>query len=353
MIKRELFDTMPCGSEVYAYTLSNDSIVSARIIDFGCTVVNLWVKDKNGDVADVVCGFDNINGYLNAGGYQGAVIGRTANRITGGKFTLDGVEYTLYCNDGDNSLHGGEVGFNKRMWHVTEIDDASEPSIELTYISPDMEENYPGTMIVKVTYTLTTEGGLKLRYQATTDKTTIINMTNHSYFNLAGYNSGTIEDHIMWINADSINEIDGNIIPSGKIIDVTDTPYDFRVEKAIGKDFNSTPDMLKQGGGYDNNYIFNDYDYDQIKLNASVKDPKSGRVMKVYTNQPCVGIYTSNMIDPGDIPFKGGVAQRKWCAVCFETQKMPDSINHSNFTDTVLRPGEVYDYTTIYSFENS
>lgn len=352
MIKKELFGTMPCGCEVYAYTLSNDSIVSTRIIDFGGTVVNLWVKDKDGNVADVVCGFDNIDGYLNAGGYQGAIIGRIANRIKDSKYTLNGVEYSLFPNDGKNSAHGGEIGFNKRMWHVTELDSDTDPAIELTYVSPDMEENYPGTLTVKVTYTLTSEGGIKMRYQATTDKDTIINLTNHSYFNLAGYEKGTIEDQIMWIDADTRNEHDYELIPTGKILDVTGTPYDFRVEKPIGRDFNSDPDMDKQSGGYDNNFIFNNYDYNNIKLCASLKEPVSGRMMKVYTNQPCVGIYTSNMINPDDIPFKGGVPQRKWCAVCFETQKMPDSINHPGFTDTVLKPGEVYDYTTVYAFEN-
>ena len=351
MIKKELFGKLPDGREVYAYTLSNDTIVSARIIDFGGTVVNLWVKDKNGVTADVICGFDDIDGYLNAGGYQGAIIGRVCNRISGCKYTLDGVEYKVFANDGRNSAHGGEIGFNKRLWAVTEKDSATEPAIELTYVSPDMEENYPGTLTVKVTYSLTADGGLSMNYKATTDKNTIVNLTNHNYYNLGGYDSGTIKNHIMWIDSDLINDQDYELIPTGDFAEVEGTVYDFRTPKAIGKDFGDAS-LDRQSGGYDNNYIINHADQDLIKLAASVTDPVSGRKMDVYTNQPCVQIYTSNMINEDDIPFKGGVKQRKNCAVCFETQKMPDSINHPGFTDIVLRPGELYDFTTIYKFLN-
>ncbi len=351
MIKKELFGKLPDGREVYAYTLSNDTIVSARIIDFGGTVVNLWVKDKNGDVADVICGFDDIDGYLNAGGYQGAIIGRVCNRISGCKYTLDGVEYEVFANDGRNSAHGGEIGFIKRLWDVVEKDSSTEPAIELTYVSPDMEENYPGTLTVKVTYSLTADGGLSMAYKATTDKNTIVNLTNHNYYNLGGYDSGTINDQIMWVDSDLINDQDYELIPTGDFAEVEGTVYDFRTPKAIGKDFGD-PSLDRQSGGYDNNYIINNYDQNVIKKAASLVDPRSGRKMDVYTNQPCVQVYTSNMINEDDLPFKGGVKQLKNCAVCFETQKMPDSINHPGFTDIVLRPGELYDFTTIYKFSN-
>lgn len=349
-IEVKLFDKLSDGTEVTAYTLSNSTGVSARIIDFGCTIVNLWVKDKNGNTADVVCGYDDMYGYMNAGGYQGAIIGRVTNRIKNGKFTLDGVEYSIFTNDGPNSAHGGKIGFNKRMWKTEILSDGDEPEIAMTYLSPDMEENYPGNLSVKTVYKLTADGGLSIRYIATTDKATVINLTNHSYFNLAGYGSGTIKDQIMWIDADRILEHDAELIPSGNFIDVEGTAYDFRQPKPIGRDFDSEPSMALQHGGYDNNFIFNNTDGKTVKLLASLEEPVSGRKMEVWTNQPCVGVYTSNMINEEDIPFKGGVGQLKNCAVCFETQKMPDAINHPNFDNTVLRPGEVYDYTTVYKF---
>ena len=351
MIKKELFGTLPDGNEVKAYTLSNNTVVSARIIDFGGTVVNLWVKDKNGKNADVVCGFDDIEGYLSAGGYYGATIGRVCNRISNSEFELDGVKYKLYANDGKNSLHGGKIGFNKKMWSVEEIDSTTEPAIVLTYDSPDMEENYPGNLKVSVTYSLTEDGGLSISYKATTDKNTIINLTNHSYFNLSGYDSGTINDQIMWIDADYINDSDYELIPTGKFTPVEGTVYDFRTPKPIGQDFGD-PSLKRQNGGYDNNYIINDYDYNKIKLAAKLTDPKYGRTMEVWTNQPCVQIYTTNSVDENAVQFKNSVAQILNCAVCFETQKMPDSINHDGFTDIVLHPGEVYDYTSIYKFYN-
>ena len=351
MIKKELFGKLSDGRDVYAYTLSNNTIVSVRIINYGGIVVNLWVEDKNGKAADVVCGFDDIDSYIKAGGYYGAIVGRTCNRIANCKYSLDGVEYTLFANDGNNSLHGGEVGFNEKIWTVVEKDDTTEPEIEMTYVSPDMEENYPGTLTVKVIYSLTSDGGLSIRYEATTDKRTIVNLTNHSYFNLAGYDSGKINGQIMWIDADQINEIDNELIPTGKFLPVEGTVYDFRTPKPIGCDFND-PSLSKQNGGYDNNYIINDNDPKKVKLAASLREPASGRRMEVWTNQPCVQIYTTNSVDEDAIPFKNFVKPILNCAVCFETQKMPDSINHKEFTDITLAPGEVYDYTTVYKFSN-
>lgn len=351
-IEIKSFGNLPDGREVTAYTLSNNTGVSARILNYGCIITNLWVKDNNGNIADVVCGYDDLDGYLNGGGYQGAIVGRVANRIKNGKFTLDGVDYTLAINDAPrpNSLHGGYVGFDKKIWSANVISDGDEPEIEFAYLSPDMEENYPGNLSIKCIYKLTANAGLVIRYVATTDKATIINITNHSYFNLAGYNSGTVKDQILWLDADRILESDENLNPTGNFIDISGTAYDFRVAKAIGRDFNSEPSMDKQNGGYDNNFIFINSDCKTIKLRATLEDPASGRKMEMYTNQPCVGVYTANMIDEDDPAFKGGVAQIRNCAVCLETQKMPDAINHPGFDNTILRPGETYDFTTEYRF---
>lgn len=350
MITKKSFGFLADGTEVFSYILSNESGVSAEIADFGGTIVRLLVNDKNGNPVDVVCGFDNVDGYLTAGGYQGALIGRVCNRIHDCKYTLNGVEYTLFANDGNNSAHGGEIGFNKRVWEVIDTVDGAEPALVLRYVSPDMEENYPGTLTTIVTYTLVKEGGISIRYEATTDKDTIINLTNHAYFNLAGCGNGTIKDQIMWIDADKINEQDFELIPTGNFINVKGTAYDFNEPKAIGRDFNSEPSMDIQHGGYDNNFIINNYN-GEIKLCATLEEKNNGIKMNVLTNQPCVQIYTSNMINEEDIPFKGNKPQKKNCAVCFETQHMPDSINHPNFTNTVLKPGEKYDFTTIYTFD--
>ena len=349
MIIKEPFGVAPNGSHVYAYTLENDTGVSARITNFGGTIINIWVTDKNGERRDVVCGFDDLEGYLKADGYQGALIGRVTNRIRHAAFTLDGVEYKLCPNFGDYTAHGGKVGFNKRVWGARAID-GEEPALILTYVSPDMEEGYPGTLTVTVTYQLTKEGGLSLHYEAVTDKKTIVNLTNHAYFKLEGYAAGSVAEQIMWIDADRINVHDADIIPTGDFRAVAGTPYDFTVPKAIGRDFDSDPDMDKQAGGYDNNFIFNDYD-GVLRLRATLASPVSGIKMNVYTDQPCIGIYTANMLNPEDVPFKGGVIQTPRGAVCFETQKMPDAINHPDFTDTTLSPGDVYDYTTVFQFE--
>lgn len=348
MIIKEPFGRTPNGSEVFAYTMENGSGVRARITNFGGTVINLWVDAADGKARDVVCGYDSIDGYLNADGYQGAIIGRVTNRISNSKFTLDGVEYPLYPNCGTFTAHGGKIGFNKRVWGAKAID-SREPELVLTYVSPDMEEGYPGTLTVTVTYKLTYDGGLSVHYEAYSDKKTIINLTNHSYFNLEGYDSGSVADHTVWIDADTMNEQDSDIIPTGKIIEVKGTPYDFTVPKKLGRDFDSDPDMDKQMGGYDNNFIFNSYD-GTLKKRCSASAPVSGITMDVYTDQPCVGMYTSNMMNPDDIPFKGGIKQKCRCAVCFETQKMPDAVNNPDFTDTTLNFGQTYEHTTVFKF---
>ena len=348
-IVKSLFDKCPCGADIYAYTLSNKSGTSVRILNLGGILNSIWVKDKNGEAADVICGFDSVNGYLTSGGYQGALIGRYGNRIADGRFTLDGVTYDLYKNNGKNHLHGGEHGFNSKIWSVIESGTEEEPALILTYVSPDGEENYPGTLTVTVIYTLTAKGGLSIRYLAMTDKATILNLTNHSYFNLSGYQNGDIGSHTLWMDADCINGLREGLIPDGNILSVEGTPYDFRKEKSVGEALAADHPMIKEFNGFDNNFIFAGYN-GLMKLRATLKHPASGRKMDVYTNQPGVQLYTANMINEKDPPFKGNVPQTKHCALCLETQAMPDSINHPGFTNVVLRPGEVYDYTTVYEF---
>lgn len=349
MITKQSFGKTPEGREVFTYALDNGSGVIPVISDFGGTVVNIFVNDKDGNKIDVVCGFDNVDGYLTAYGYQGATVGRVGNRIKNSKYTLDGVEYTLFANDGAHSAHGGKIGFNKRIWDVVDVVDGEEPTLVLRYFSPDMEENFPGNLTTVTTYKLTRDGGLSIRYEAETDKNTIINLLNHSYFNLSGCGVGTIKDHTLWIDADKINEQDSEYIPTGNFINVAGGAFDFNTPKKIGRDFNTDPSMNVMFGGYDNNYIINNYD-GTVKLVASLEHPDNGIKLEVYTNQPCMQLYTANLIVENDIPFKGGRPQRKHCAVCFETQHMPDAIHHPNFTNTVLKPGEKYDYTTVYKF---
>ncbi len=351
MITKKHFGVLPNGEEVVAYTLTNGSILSYTVLNYGGIVKNILVEDKNGRPVDVVGGYDELEGYLTASGYQGALIGRTGNRISRGRFVLDGRIYHLYCNDGENSLHGGQYGFNTKIWSVEESGTEEEPALVLRYTSPDGEENYPGTLQVKVTYTLTGSAGMKIRYEAETDKATIVNLTNHSYFNLRGFDGSTVDEYLLWLDADAINSVDQELIPDGNLLSVSDTDYDFRRERPLGDGFVSSDRMLKLFGGYDHNFVFQNRD-GSVKKRATLRDPKTGFGLTMFTDQPCVQIYTGNMVNPADHPFKKGVTQYRHCAVCMETQAMPDAINHPKFTDTVLRPGEKYDTTTIYEFES-
>ncbi len=346
-IEKKLFGKLACGKEVFEYTIRNASGAEVSFIEYGGTLTRISVPDRNGRFSDVICGYDSIEDYVKADGYQGALIGRVGNRIGKAKFTLDGKEYALYDNDGANHLHGGKEGFDKRMWGVREID---KNSAELTYTSPDGEEGYPGTLDVKVTYTFSDDNALSIRYEAQTDKRTVVNLTNHAYFNLGGYASGSVLDHILWLDADTFISTDGELIPDGEIASVEGTPFDFRVAKTLRKDFGADCDALKKAGGYDHCLNFCGGESEDIKLRGELYDEKTGRVMKVYTNQPSVQLYSGNFLGNTEHPFKGGYKQGKQNALCLETQKMPDGINHKNFTDTVLSPGEKYDYTTVYAF---
>ena len=349
MIKIERFGKMPDGSTVYAYTLSNAFGANVKVISLGATLVSIKVPDSKGELADVICGYDDVDSYLNNSGYQGAIIGRFGNRIENSSFTLDGVEYKLYNNEGNNHLHGGKEGFDKKLWDAKYWEIGATSYLEMSYLSKDMEEGYPGNLMVKVLYSFDNYNILTLNYKATTDKKTVVNLTNHAYFNMGGYNSSNIEKHLLWLDADKISEIDEKLIPTGNELFVENTPFDFRTEKRIGKDINADNTILAYGQGYDHNYILNNGG--EIKHIATLTDPISGRAMKVYTNQPCIQIYTANCINESESPFKGNSPQKKRCAICMETQHAPNSPNISKFPSCELKPGELYDYTTVFKFE--
>ena len=348
-IKKKLFGVLADGREVYSYTLRNSNGMKVKILSYGGVIAQIKVPDKNGCFTDVVGGYDCLDSYVNADGYQGALIGRWGNRIAKGKFTLEGKDYSLFINNGENHLHGGEFGFNAKVWDVTEKDGA-EPELVLHILSPDGDEGYPGNLDLTVTYKLSCENGLSIRYVATTDKTTVVNLTNHAYFNLSGYASGSIHPLILWMDADTYLPTDEGLIPTGEIRPVDGTPFDFRTPKAVGTDINADDEDLKIAGGYDHCFNFAGGKTDEPVKRAELYDPSSGRVMEVYTNQPCVQFYSGNFLNNEKFPFKGGYKQSLQTLMCLETQHMPDSVNHDNFTNCVLKPGEVYDFTTEYRF---
>ena len=348
-IEKSLFGELSDGREVYAYTLKNKNGMSVKLLTYGGAIAELRVPDRNGCFSDVVGGYDCLESYVGGDGYQGALIGRFGNRINKGKFTLEGVEYSLFINNNDNHLHGGEFGFNTKVWDAKPID-CEEPSLVLHTTSADGEESYPGNLDVTVTYTLTNENGLVLRYEATTDKATPINLTNHCYFNIGGYASGSVHSHELMLDADTFLPTDERLIPTGELKAVDGTAFDFRTPKAIGRDIHTDCDEINFAGGYDHCFNFVGGKTEKPVKRAELYDGVSGRVMSVYTNQPCVQFYTGNFLKNEAYPFKGGYRQCPQTFLCLETQHMPDSINHDNFTDCVLRPGDKYDFTTEYRF---
>ena len=341
----------PDGEQVDLYTLTNKNGVEAAITTYGGAVVSLKVPDRNGKLGDVVLGFDSIDGYVEGKSYFGAIVGRYGNRIGHAQFTLDGKTYTLAKNNGENSLHGGTKGFNKVVWKAREIPAKDGQALELTYLSKDGEEGFPGNLKVRVVYTLTDSNELKIEYSATTDKKTVVNLTNHSYFNLAGVGPGMgdILGHALMIEADKFTPVDSGLIPTGELRDVAGTPFDFRQPTAIGARINSDDEQIKLGGGYDHNFVLRRKPGDPISLAARAEEPKTGRVMEVWTTEPGVQFYTGNFLD-GSAHGKGGVAYTKRSAFCLETQHFPDSPNQPKFPSVVLNPGERYHTTTIYKF---
>ena len=348
-ITKELFG-IHRGCEVYKYTLTNANGMSVVISNFGATILNINVPDKVGELADVIGGYDDLQSYIEADGYQGAIIGRVGNRICRGQFTLDGVDYNMFINNGPNHLHGGKEGFDKKIWQVLSLNDDAEPSVKLFLLSKDKDEGYPGNLSVTITYTLTDDNSIAIHYEATTDKRTIINLTNHAYFNLGGYNSGKIYEHVLWLDADTYLPTDETLIPTGEIKSVQGTPFDFRLPKMIGRDIHLHDRDLIIAGGYDHCLNFTGGETKLPKLRAKVVHEQSGRVMEMYTNQPCVQFYSGNFLTNDKFPFKNNCSQHKQMAFCLETQHMPDAINHDNFTSVILNPDEKYDYTTIYKF---
>lgn len=341
MINKRFFGRTPSGEDVYVYDIENSKI-KLSVMELGAAVVSLLAPNREGRPADIVCGYDSLDSYIEGDGYQGAVVGRWANRICKGRFTLEGVEYNLYCNNGENHLHGGKVGISHRVWKSEII---GEGSVRFSYFSPDGEEGYPANLNISVEYKLC-DGKITLTYKAESDKTTVINLTNHTYFNLSGFDSGKVFDHELCIRAHSYLPTDAGLIPTGEIKSVENTPFDFRDSKTIGRDFDLTVRDLALAGGYDHCLVFEDVDESMPKI--EVYEKASGRGMRVYTNQPCVQFYTGNFLTNEKYPFKGGYPQSPQNAFCLETQIMPDSMNHENFTNPVLKAGEIYERETTF-----
>jgi aldose 1-epimerase len=339
-VTRSSFGKLPDGTAVDLYTVSNGKGMQARIMTYGAAVVSLTAPDKAGKYADVVHGMDNIEGYLKGVPYFGAIVGRYGNRIGKGQFQLDGKTYTLAKNNGDNALHGGLKGFDKQVWKARETGNG----VEFTLVSKDGDEGYPGTLTAHVTYTVTDNNELRIEYSATTDKPTVLNLTNHSYWNLSG--EGDILQHQVMLNADRFTPVDKGLIPTGELRPVKGTPMDFSKATAIGARIDQKDEQLGFGGGYDHNWVLNGTG---MKKAAEVYDPKSGRVMEVLTEEPGLQFYTGNFLD-GTIKGKGGRVYGKRSAFCMETQHYPDSPNKASFPSTVLRPGQTYKTATVYRF---
>jgi aldose 1-epimerase len=346
--QRGSFGKTPDGKDVDIYTLKSKGGAEARVISYGGIVVSLKVPDREGRLADVVLGFNDMEGYEGAGStYFGALIGRYANRIAKGRFTLDGVEYKLATNNGPNHLHGGVVGFDKVLWDVKPLKVRGGEALELTYVSRDGEEGYPGTLRVRVVYTLTDANALRIDYDATTDKDTVVNLTNHSYFNLAGEGSGAILGHLLTLYSDSFTPTDQTSIPTGEIRAVRGTPFDFTKATAVGARIDADDEQLKWAKGYDHNYVVRGR-AGVLRRAARLEEPKSGRVLEVWTTEPGVQFYSGNYLS--GLVGKSGKPYDFRNGLCLETQHYPDSPNQPNFPSTVLRKGGRYRSTTVYKF---
>ena len=347
-MKKDSFGKLPDGSAVDIYTLTNARGASASITTYGGRVVTLKMPDKKGTFADVVLGFDSLDGYLAENPYFGALVGRYGNRIGKAQFTLDGKVYKLAANDGPNTLHGGKKGFDKVLWTASDVSTTDTPALEVKYISKDMEEGYPGNLTCIVTYSLTAQNELKIDYKATTDKDTVLNLTNHSYFNLAGAGEGDILAHHMMIAAGKFTPVDKTLIPTGELKSLDGSPLDFRKATAIGDRIDKDDEQLKFGKGYDHNYCL-DAGQGALTRAVMVHEPSSGRAMEVLTTQPGVQFYTGNFLD-GTLKGKGGKVYGHRTGFCLETQHFPDSPNKPSFPTAELKPGEEYKHTTVYRF---
>lgn len=347
-ITQKLFGVTSKGENATLYTVTNSSGMQVSFTDFGANIVSIIVPDRNGNFADVALGFANLKGYEENNPGFGSFIGRCANRIGKARFELNGKVYELQRNDGANTLHGGNPAYNKVMYNTEIVKKSDSISIKFSRISPDNEQGFPGNLDITVTYTLTENNELVINYHAVSDMDTVVNLTNHSYFNLSGHNSGDILNHKVWINADKFTPTTDDLIPTGELRNVEGTPMDFRVPKRIGQDIDSDYIPLRQAGGYDHNYVLN-IRPGEIGKAAEVEDETTGRVMEVYTNKPGLQFYTSNMLTPVENG-KDGATYHKRAGVCFETQYFPNACNIKSFPSSILRAGHEYNFTTIYKF---
>ena len=344
------FGTTAVGDSVTLFTMINKHGMEVRIMNYGGIITHLMVPDRKGKIEDIVLGFDNLEDYLTKSPpYFGAIVGRYGNRIAGGKFTLNGVEYNLAQNNGKSHLHGGIKGFDKVVWDAEtfEIDDAA--GLKLTYLSRDMEEGYPGNLNIKVTYTIKSTNEIQIDYHAVTDKPTVVNVTQHSYFNLTGNAKNDILDHEVMIKADSLIPVDANLIPTGEMMPVAGTPFDFNTPATVGSRIDADDEQLKRGGGYDHCWVLNKPSEDALEWVVKAIDPASGRVMELATTEPGVQFYTGNFLD-GSLVGKGDVVYQHRFGLCFEPEHYPDSPNQEGFPSVVLNPGEEYNTTTIWKF---
>ena len=350
-LQKDAFGKTKDGTSVEIYTLTNRNGLVARVMTLGATLVEMHVPDRDGNLADVTQGFDDVAGYESPdNGYFGCTTGRVANRIAKGRFILDGKEYALAINNEPNHLHGGvERALSKVVWEAKPKKTSAGPAVELTYTSPDGEEGYPGALTVEVTYTLTNKDELRIDYVATTDKATPINLTNHAYWNLGGAGSGTVLDHELKIAAYNYTATDDTLIPTGEIAAVKGTPLDFTTPKPVGKDIGELLDTAWLG--YDHNFVLKNGPSDKPEFAARLRDPDSGRVMEVWTTEPGIQLYSGNFLEGAK--GKGGRTYEKRGALCLECQHFPDSVNHPEFPNTILRPGETYRQTTMHKFSAS
>ncbi len=347
-IEKKPFGTTSDGTAVELYTLTNGAM-SVNILTYGGIVQAISVPDRDGRSGNIALGFARLDDYLTKNPYFGTITGRYANRIAKGAFTLDGQTYKLAANNGPNALHGGLAGFDKKVWKAKEIQGADGVGLELTYTSPDGEEGYPGTLNAKVTYTVTGNNELRIDYEATTDKPTIVNLTNHTYFNLAGEGAGSILDHELMLNASAFTPVDATLIPTGEIVKVAGGPMDFTIPAAIGARIRDNDPQLVFGRGYDHNWVLDKPSAGALSLAARVREPTTGRVMEVSTTEPGIQFYAGNFLD-ASLVGPSGRMYRQADGFCLETQHFPDSPNHPEFPSTVLKPGDTYKTTTIYRF---
>ena len=348
-ITKQTFGKTTDQEVVDIYTLTNAIGAEARIINYGATVVSLKVPDRNGKLGDVVLGYDTMEGYQKNNSFFGVIVGRYGNRIAKGKFSLNGKQYTLPTNDGENTLHGGTKGFDKVLWTAKEVKSGDGVALSLSYLSRDGEQGFPGNLSVTVVYTLTNKNELRIDYTATTDKDTVVNLTHHSYFNLAG--KGTILKHELMLAADRFTPVGPGLIPTGELRSVKGTPMDFTTSSAIGARIDQQDEQLVLGRGYDHNWVLNSGS-GKLALAARAYEQTTGRVMEVYTTEPGIQFYSGNFLDGSGIG-KGGQAYQKRSGFCLETQHFPDSPNQPSFPSTVLKPGQHYRTTTIYRFATS